>query len=126
MSERHENTQRVIEVSETDLPLHCPMPQHMQWNAHPRVYLPIDSPEGQAERRPLSQRRPNARTGASRAWQLCENPHIRQHSDTLCNKIAHRKDGAQCAGPLVARRRVVLDRPARARAFWNATCVGPD
>lgn len=37
------NTQRVIEVTETDLPLHCPMPQHADWNAHPRVYLPIES-----------------------------------------------------------------------------------
>ncbi len=36
------NTQRVIEVSESDLPLHCPMPQHADWSAHPRVYLPIE------------------------------------------------------------------------------------
>jgi uncharacterized Zn-finger protein len=55
MSERHEsspkrpdghkgiNTQRLIEVTENDLPLHCPMPQHVDWNAHPRVYLPIES-----------------------------------------------------------------------------------
>ena len=55
MSERHDNTpkhpdghkgtntQRVIEVTESDLPLHCPMPQHADWNAHPRVYLPIES-----------------------------------------------------------------------------------
>lgn len=40
---RHENTQRVIEVSEADLPLHCPMPQHADWNAHPRVYLGIEA-----------------------------------------------------------------------------------
>ena len=43
MSERHDNKQRVIEVSESDLPLHCPMPQHADWNAHPRVYLPIEA-----------------------------------------------------------------------------------
>ena len=42
MNERHDNTQRVIEVTENDLPLHCPMPQHADWNAHPRVYLPIE------------------------------------------------------------------------------------
>jgi uncharacterized Zn-finger protein len=43
MSESHNNTQRVIEVGDTDLPLHCPMPQHVDWNAHPRVYLPIEA-----------------------------------------------------------------------------------
>jgi len=42
MSELHDNTQRVIEVTEDDLPLHCPMPQHADWNAHPRVYLPVE------------------------------------------------------------------------------------
>ena len=41
MSERQDNTQRVIEVTEHDLPLQCPMPQHADWNSHPRVYLPI-------------------------------------------------------------------------------------
>lgn len=38
----HENTQRYIEVTATDLPLHCPMPTMTKWNAHPRVFLPID------------------------------------------------------------------------------------
>ncbi|MBB5192576.1 putative Zn-finger protein [Silvimonas terrae] len=42
MSELKENTQRVIEVGAADLPLHCPMPDMMKWNAHPRVFLPID------------------------------------------------------------------------------------
>ncbi len=41
MSERQDNTQRVIEVTEYDLPLHCPMPRHADWNSHPRVYLPV-------------------------------------------------------------------------------------
>jgi uncharacterized Zn-finger protein len=36
------NPQRVIEVTESDLPLHCPMPQHSDWDAHPRIYLPIE------------------------------------------------------------------------------------
>jgi uncharacterized Zn-finger protein len=36
------NTQRRIEVSARDLPLHCPMPDMMLWNAHPRVFLPIE------------------------------------------------------------------------------------
>jgi uncharacterized Zn-finger protein len=32
---------RVVEVTAKDLPLHCPMPGTLLWNAHPRVYLPI-------------------------------------------------------------------------------------
>ena len=43
MNGQRDNTQRVIEVSEVDLPLHCPMPQHTDWDAHPRIYLPIES-----------------------------------------------------------------------------------
>jgi len=30
------------EISRTDLPLSCPMPDMKLWNAHPRVYLPIE------------------------------------------------------------------------------------
>lgn len=41
MSEPSSNTQRRIEVTGTDLPLHCPMPSMKLWDAHPRVYLPI-------------------------------------------------------------------------------------
>ena len=41
MSEPVTNSQRDIEVTAADLPLHCPMPSMMLWNAHPRVYLPI-------------------------------------------------------------------------------------
>ncbi len=33
---------RHYEVSEKDLPLSCPMPDMVLWNAHPRVYLPIE------------------------------------------------------------------------------------
>lgn len=29
-------------VSRADLPLACPMPDMTLWNAHPRVFLPID------------------------------------------------------------------------------------
>jgi uncharacterized Zn-finger protein len=36
------NTERQIEVSHEDLPLHCPMPGMQLWNAHPRVFLPIE------------------------------------------------------------------------------------
>ena len=41
MAEAAPNKQRFIEVTAEDLPLHCPMPSMMLWNAHPRVYLPI-------------------------------------------------------------------------------------
>ena len=41
MSEPVTNSQRLIEVTAADLPLHCPMPSMILWNAHPRVYLPI-------------------------------------------------------------------------------------
>ena len=41
MSEPVTNSQRHIEVTAADLPLHCPMPSMILWNAHPRVYLPI-------------------------------------------------------------------------------------
>jgi len=36
------NTQRQIEVTSDDLPLHCPMPSMLLWNSHPRVFLPIE------------------------------------------------------------------------------------
>jgi len=47
MSQAHEsansadNTVRQIEVTAKDLPLHCPTPAMMLWNAHPRVFLDI-------------------------------------------------------------------------------------
>jgi uncharacterized Zn-finger protein len=42
MAEPVTNSLRAIEVTAADLPLHCPMPSMILWNAHPRVYLPID------------------------------------------------------------------------------------
>ena len=41
MPEPVTNSQREIDVTADDLPLHCPMPSMMLWDAHPRVYLPI-------------------------------------------------------------------------------------
>lgn len=35
-------SQRVYEVTTADLPLSCPMPDMQLWNAHPKVYLPIE------------------------------------------------------------------------------------
>ncbi len=36
------STQDLYEVSRKDLPLSCPTPGQKLWNAHPRVYLPIE------------------------------------------------------------------------------------
>lgn len=37
-----ENRARLIEITVADLPLHCPMPSMMLWNAHPRVFLAVE------------------------------------------------------------------------------------
>lgn len=37
-----ENIQKQIVISEKDLPLHCPMPDMLTWNSHPRVFLKIE------------------------------------------------------------------------------------
>lgn len=29
-------------VTESDLPVHCPMPGTTLWDSHPRVYIPLD------------------------------------------------------------------------------------
>jgi uncharacterized Zn-finger protein len=42
MAEPETNTRREIEITSADLPLHCPMPSMILWNAHPRVYMPIE------------------------------------------------------------------------------------
>ena len=36
------STQSEYEVHRADLPLSCPTPDQKLWNAHPRVYLPIE------------------------------------------------------------------------------------
>lgn len=41
MSEAH-GKWRYVEVAESDLPLHCPMPGDAVWCSHPRVFLPIE------------------------------------------------------------------------------------
>lgn len=35
------NAEHRYEVTQTDLPLSCPMPGMYLWNSHPRVYLPV-------------------------------------------------------------------------------------
>ena len=41
MSLPSELDRKCVEVTEKDLPLHCPLPTQKLWNTHPRVYLPI-------------------------------------------------------------------------------------
>ena len=36
------NSERLIKVTEDDLPLHCPLERMRLWDSHPRVYLPIE------------------------------------------------------------------------------------
>jgi uncharacterized Zn-finger protein len=44
------NDQKSYQVKDTDLPLHCPLPQMSLWNSHPRVFLPVDkSPSGKVK-----------------------------------------------------------------------------
>jgi len=33
---------RTVEVSDADLPLHCPMPGDAVWCSHPRVFLAVE------------------------------------------------------------------------------------
>jgi len=41
------NTQTRVEVSRTELPVSCPQQDEKIWDAHPRVYLPLEE-SGQA------------------------------------------------------------------------------
>jgi uncharacterized Zn-finger protein len=43
------NAENHYDVSRADLPLHCPMPGTTLWNSHPRVYLPIEDQDGEAQ-----------------------------------------------------------------------------
>lgn len=42
------NAKSYYEVTQADLPLHCPTDDMSLWNSHPRVFLPIE-PTGQAK-----------------------------------------------------------------------------
>ena len=35
-------SKRVYNVTKANLPLSCPMPEMRLWDAHPKVYLPIE------------------------------------------------------------------------------------
>jgi len=36
------STETRVDVKRAELPLSCPLPDEKLWNAHPRVYLPIE------------------------------------------------------------------------------------
>lgn len=40
--ERQASTKRCYEVTRADLPISCPTQAMRLWDAHPRVYLPIE------------------------------------------------------------------------------------
>jgi uncharacterized Zn-finger protein len=48
MSSNADKVHTHYEVTRDDLPLQCPMPNQSLWNAHPRVFLPIEQ-SGQAK-----------------------------------------------------------------------------
>ena len=37
-----DKSRRKYEVTRADLPLHCPMPGMSLWDAHPRVFIPVE------------------------------------------------------------------------------------
>lgn len=37
------SSHHAIDVDAKDLPLHCPRPGDTLWNAHPRVFLPLET-----------------------------------------------------------------------------------
>jgi uncharacterized Zn-finger protein len=41
-TEQRASTKRRYEITHADLPFSCPMPDMRLWDAHPRVFLPID------------------------------------------------------------------------------------
>ena len=43
MTQKADNKSRQVEVTADDLPLHCPTPSMELWDAHPRVFLPIEN-----------------------------------------------------------------------------------
>ena len=43
------NTVTRQEITEKDLPLHCPVKGTTTWNSHPRVYIPVKENGGHAK-----------------------------------------------------------------------------
>lgn len=44
MQDQQACTELSVEITSADLPLSCPMRGMQVWNAHPRVYLPLEEP----------------------------------------------------------------------------------
>ncbi|NIO38842.1 MAG: zinc-finger domain-containing protein [Burkholderiales bacterium] len=42
MAKDTKGSELMVEISAAELPLHCPTRSQVMWNAHPRVYLPIE------------------------------------------------------------------------------------
>lgn len=40
--------ERIHRVRASDLPISCPLPEECLWNAHPKVYLPLDKSHPEA------------------------------------------------------------------------------
>lgn len=38
-----QSTSQRVDITATDLPLHCPMPRTPIWSAHPRVFLNLNA-----------------------------------------------------------------------------------
>jgi len=39
---KQSNAESMVEVTQADLPLHCPTPDSPLWNSHPRVFIPLE------------------------------------------------------------------------------------
>ena len=37
------NADRVVEVTQADLPIYCPPEEEALWNSHPRVYIHLEN-----------------------------------------------------------------------------------
>ncbi len=42
MAQPEASWQPIVEVTEADLPLHCPNPAMPLWSSHPRVFLDVE------------------------------------------------------------------------------------
>lgn len=42
MTEKQACTKKIVTITKKDLPLSCPLSNERLWDAHPRVYLPIE------------------------------------------------------------------------------------
>ena len=49
VEEKTPNTASHLEVTDKDLPLHCPITGSSLWNSHPKVYLPIKENGGKSK-----------------------------------------------------------------------------